>query len=59
MNSLLKVKIIDMLFVLLMSDRLGSDEVDQVNDIIQKTFWKGELNGKKILGKYDYGNICR
>jgi|TARA_R100000027_G_C2173696_1_gene71675 hypothetical protein len=36
MNSLLKVKIIDMLFVLLMSDRLGSDEVDQVNDIIQK-----------------------
>ena len=35
MNSLLKVKIIDMLFVLLMSDRLGSDEVDQVNDIIQ------------------------
>jgi hypothetical protein len=36
MNSLLKVKIIDMLFNLLMSDRLGSDEVDQVNDIIQR-----------------------
>ena len=36
MNSLLKVKIIDMLFDLLMSDRLGSDEVDQVNDIIQR-----------------------
>lgn len=35
MNSLLKVQIIDMLFNLLMSDRLGSDEVDQVNDIIQ------------------------
>ncbi len=36
MNSLLKVKIIDMLFNLLMSDRLGTDEVDQVNDIIQQ-----------------------
>jgi hypothetical protein len=36
MNSLIKVKIIDMLFNLLMSDRLGSDEVDQVNDIIQQ-----------------------
>ena len=36
MNDLLKVKIIDMLFVLLMSDRLGSDEVDQINDIIQQ-----------------------
>ena len=36
MNSLLQVKIIDMLFVLLMSDRLGSDEVDQINDIIQQ-----------------------
>ena len=35
MNSLLKVKIIDMLFAILMSDRMGSDEVDQVNDIIQ------------------------
>ena len=35
MNSLMKVRIIDMLFDLLMSDRLGSDEVDQVNDIIQ------------------------
>jgi hypothetical protein len=36
MNSLMKVRIIDMLFNLLMSDRLGSDEVDQVNDIIQQ-----------------------
>jgi hypothetical protein len=36
MNSLLKVKIIDMLYNLLLSDRLGSDEVDQVNDIIQR-----------------------
>jgi hypothetical protein len=36
MNSLIKVRIIDMLFNLLMSDRLGSDEVDQVNDIIQQ-----------------------
>jgi len=36
MNSLIKVQIIDMLFNLLMSDRLGSDEVDQVNDIIQQ-----------------------
>ena len=36
MNSLLKVKIIDMLFNLLMSDRLGTDEVDQINDIIQQ-----------------------
>ena len=36
MNDLLKVKIIDMLFALLMSDRLGSDEVDQINDIIQQ-----------------------
>ncbi len=32
----MKVRIIDMLFNLLMSDRLGSDEVDQVNDIIQQ-----------------------
>ena len=32
----LKIKIIDMLFALLMSDRLGSDEVDQINDIIQQ-----------------------
>ena len=32
----LKIKIMDMLFALLMSDRLGSDEVDQVNDIIQQ-----------------------
>ncbi len=36
MNSLMKVRIIDMLFNLLMSDRLGSDEVDQINDIIVK-----------------------
>ena len=36
MNSLLKVRIIDMLFNLLLSDRLGSDEVDQINDIIVK-----------------------
>ena len=36
MNSLLKVQIIDMLFNLLMSDRLGTDEVDQINDIIQQ-----------------------
>ena len=36
MNSLLQVKIIDMLFNLLMSDRLGTDEVDQINDIITK-----------------------
>jgi hypothetical protein len=36
MNSLIKVRIIDMLFNLLMSDRLGSDEVDQVNNIIQQ-----------------------
>ena len=36
MNSLLKVQIIDMLYNLLLSDRLGSDEVDQVNDIIQQ-----------------------
>ena len=42
MNDLLKVKIIDMLFVLLMSDRLGSDEVDQINDII------GKVRGLKI-----------
>jgi len=36
MNSLLKVRIIDMLFNLLLSDRLGNDEVDQINDIIVK-----------------------
>ena len=36
MNSLLKVRIIDMLFNLLLSDRLGIDEVDQINDIIVK-----------------------
>ena len=36
MNSLLKVRIIDMLFNLLLSDRLGTDEVDQINDIIVK-----------------------
>ena len=36
MNDLLKVKIIDMLFNLLLSDRLGTDEVDQINDIIVK-----------------------
>jgi|TARA_B100000900_G_scaffold407578_1_gene420485 hypothetical protein len=36
MDSLLKVRIIDMLFDLLMSDRLGRDEVDQINDIIVK-----------------------
>ena len=42
MNDLLKVKIIDMLFVLLMSDRLGSDEVDQINDII------GKVRGLKV-----------
>ena len=36
MNSLLKVRIIDMLFNLLLSDRLGTDEVDQINDIIGK-----------------------
>ena len=38
----LKIKIIDMLFALLMSDRLGSDEVDQINDII------GKVRGLKI-----------
>ena len=32
----LEIKIMDMLFALLMSDRLGSDEVDQINDIIQQ-----------------------
>ena len=32
----LKIKIMDMLLALLMSDRLGSDEVDQINDIIQQ-----------------------
>jgi len=32
----LRIKIMDMLFALLMSDRLGSDEVDQINDIIQQ-----------------------
>jgi hypothetical protein len=32
----LKIKIMRMLFALLMSDRLGSDEVDQINDIIQQ-----------------------
>ena len=36
MNDLLKVRIIDMLFNLLLSDRLGNDEVDQINDIIEK-----------------------
>ena len=36
MTSLLKVRIIDMLFNLLLSDRLGTDEVDQINDIIVK-----------------------
>ncbi len=36
MNDLLKVRIIDMLFNLLLSDRLGTDEVDQINDIIVK-----------------------
>ena len=42
MNSLLKVRIIDMLFNLLMSDRLGTDEVDQLNDII------GKVRGLKV-----------
>ena len=42
MNDLLKVKIIDMLFNLLMSDRLGTDEVDQINDII------GKVRGLKV-----------
>ena len=42
MNDLLKVKIIDMLFNLLFSDRLGTDEVDQINDII------GKVRGLKI-----------
>jgi hypothetical protein len=42
MNSLLQVKIIDMLFNLLMSDRLGTDEVDQINDII------GKVRGLKV-----------
>ena len=42
MNSLLKVRIIDMLFNLLMSDRLGTDEVDQINDII------GKVRGLKV-----------
>ena len=42
MNSLLKVRIIDMLFNLLLSDRLGTDEVDQINDII------GKVRGLKI-----------
>ena len=42
MNSLLQVKIIDMLFNLLMSDRLGADEVDQINDII------GKVRGLKV-----------
>ena len=32
----LKIKIMDMLFALLMSDRLGSYEVDKINDIIQQ-----------------------
>jgi len=36
MNDLLKIRIIDMLFNLLLSDRLGTDEVDQINDIIVK-----------------------
>ena len=42
MNSLLKVRIIDMLFNLLLSDRLGTDEVDQINDII------GKVRGLKV-----------
>ena len=42
MNDLLKVKIIDMLFNLLLSDRLGTDEVDQINDII------GKVRGLKV-----------
>ena len=42
MNSLLQVKIIDMLFNLLMSDRLGTDEVAQINDII------GKVRGLKV-----------
>ena len=42
MNSLLQFKIIDMLFNLLMSDRLGTDEVDQINDII------GKVRGLKV-----------
>ena len=42
MNSLSQVKIIDMLFNLLMSDRLGTDEVDQINDII------GKVRGLKV-----------
>ena len=42
MNGLLKVRIIDMLFNLLLSDRLGTDEVDQINDII------GKVRGLKI-----------
>ena len=42
MNSLLKVRIIDMLFNLLLSDRLGTDEVDKINDII------GKVRGLKV-----------
>ena len=42
MNSLLKVRIIDMLFNLLLSDRLGTNEVDQINDII------GKVRGLKV-----------
>ena len=42
MNSLLKVRIIDMLFNLLLSDRLGTDELDQINDII------GKVRGLKV-----------
>tara|TARA_R100001126_G_C4702537_1_gene90907 strand:- start:226 stop:354 length:129 start_codon:yes stop_codon:yes gene_type:complete len=42
MNDLLKVRIIDMLFNLLLSDRLGTDEVDQINDII------GKVRGLKV-----------
>jgi hypothetical protein len=42
MNDLLKIRIIDMLFNLLLSDRLGTDEVDQINDII------GKVRGLKV-----------
>jgi hypothetical protein len=42
MNDLLKIRIIDMLFNLLLSDRLGADEVDQINDII------GKVRGLKV-----------
>jgi hypothetical protein len=42
MNDLLKIRIIDMLFNLSLSDRLGTDEVDQINDII------GKVRGLKV-----------